>query len=180
MLLFTTQIIQWRGDATEMASASSWKKWDILLFRKLFSRFTSRCPFSGVELRGQVYPQVLICRKFGWNSWKCGYRGFDTFVYYWVSDFFLRKKKQHFWSSASVRIAEHEKSICHFQANVQWFEVVQRLMKVCSLDSSHHFYHLPLHRMRLRLWLPKVRKVNQFMLATFSKSVILRRHVVRF
>jgi len=35
-------------------------------------------------------------------------------------------------------------------------------------------------RMRLRLWLRKVRKVNQFMLATFSKSVILRRHVVRF
>ena len=35
-------------------------------------------------------------------------------------------------------------------------------------------------RMRLRLWLPKVRKVNQFMLATFSKWVILRRHVVRF
>ena len=34
-------------------------------------------------------------------------------------------------------------------------------------------------RMRLRLWLPKVRKVNQFMLATFTKSVILRRHVVR-
>jgi len=35
-------------------------------------------------------------------------------------------------------------------------------------------------RMRLCLWLSKVRKVNQFMLATFSKSVILRRHVVRF
>jgi len=35
-------------------------------------------------------------------------------------------------------------------------------------------------RMRLRLWLPKVRKVNQFKLATFSKSIILRRHVIRF
>ena len=35
-------------------------------------------------------------------------------------------------------------------------------------------------RLRLRLWLPKVRKVNKFMLATFSKSVILRRHVMRF
>jgi len=35
-------------------------------------------------------------------------------------------------------------------------------------------------RMRLRLWLPKVRKVNQFMLATFSTSPILCRHVVRF
>jgi len=35
-------------------------------------------------------------------------------------------------------------------------------------------------RTRLRLWLLKVRKVNQFMFATFSKSVILHRHVVRF
>jgi len=35
-------------------------------------------------------------------------------------------------------------------------------------------------RMRLLLWLPKLRKVNQFMLATFSTSLILRRHVVRF
>jgi len=35
-------------------------------------------------------------------------------------------------------------------------------------------------RMRVGMWLPKVRKVNQFMLVTFSKSVILRRHVVRF
>jgi len=35
-------------------------------------------------------------------------------------------------------------------------------------------------RMRVRLWLSKVRKVDQFMLATFSKSVILRKHVVRF
>jgi len=35
-------------------------------------------------------------------------------------------------------------------------------------------------RMRLRLWLSKVRKVNQFMSATFSKSVILRRHVAGF
>jgi len=35
-------------------------------------------------------------------------------------------------------------------------------------------------RMRLRFWLPKVRKVNQFMLVTFSTSLILCRHVVRF
>jgi len=35
-------------------------------------------------------------------------------------------------------------------------------------------------RMLPRLWLPKVRKVNKFMLATFSTSLILRRHVVRF
>jgi len=34
-------------------------------------------------------------------------------------------------------------------------------------------------RMRLPLWLPKARKVHQFMLATFT-SLILRRHVVRF
>jgi len=35
-------------------------------------------------------------------------------------------------------------------------------------------------RMRLRLWLSKMRMVNQFTLATFSKSVILRRHVAKF
>jgi len=35
-------------------------------------------------------------------------------------------------------------------------------------------------RMRLRLWLLKAIKVNQFMLAAFSKSVILCRAVVRF
>jgi len=35
-------------------------------------------------------------------------------------------------------------------------------------------------RMSLRLWLPKVRKVDQFMLATFSTSPILPRHLVRF
>jgi len=39
-------------------------------------------------------------------------------------------------------------------------------------------------RMRLCLWLPKVRKVNQFMLATFSTSLIIRRQahsqVLRF
>jgi len=63
-------------------------------------------------------PNVLICRKFG-------YRDFDTFVYYWVIWLFLRKK--NFWSSASVRTAEHEKSSCHFQASVHWFEAKQRL-----------------------------------------------------
>ena len=37
-------------------------------------------------------PKVLICRKFGRNSWKVGYRGFDTFVYYWVIWLFSPKK----------------------------------------------------------------------------------------
>ena len=35
---------------------------------------------------------------------------------------------QHFWFSAfGVRLAEHEKSSCHLQASVQWFEAEQRL-----------------------------------------------------
>jgi len=44
-------------------------------------------------------------------------------------------KKRHIWSSASVRLAEHEKSSCHLQAGVQWFEAEQRLTKDSSLDS---------------------------------------------
>jgi len=64
---------------------------------------------------------------------------------------------------------------------------------VCSLVKSVFFVYCVIQstvdraprsylytRVRLRLWLSKVRKVNQFMLATFSESVILRRHVVRF
>jgi len=43
-----------------------------------------------------------------------------------------------------VRLAEHEKSSWHLQAGVQCFEAEQRLTKGCSLDSSHHIYHLPL------------------------------------
>ena len=62
-----------------------------------------------------------------------------------LSDFFS-EKNYIFWSSASVHIAEHEKSSCHFQASVQWFEAEQRLKKGCSLDSSDHIYHLPLHQ----------------------------------
>jgi len=61
---------------------------------------------------------------------------------------------------------------------------------VCSLVKGGFFVYCIIHstvdraprphlytRMRLRLWLPKVRKVNQFMLATVSTSLILRRHV---
>jgi len=50
------------------------------------------------------------------------------------------------WCSASVRLAEHEKSSCYLQAGVQWFEAEQRLTKGCSLDSIQHIYHLPLHQ----------------------------------
>jgi len=46
-----------------MAGALSWKKWDILLFCKLFPRFPSRCPLSVVELRGQVHPQSFDLTK---------------------------------------------------------------------------------------------------------------------
>jgi len=65
--------------------------------------------------------------------------------------------------------------------------------RVCSLVKSVFFVYCVIQstvdraprpylyaRMRLRLWLSKVRMVNQFMLATFSKSLILRKHVVRF
>jgi len=75
---------------------------------KLFSRFMSRCPISGVELRLQVHPQ-----KF-WFVENCGEipenpgTEVSTRLYtIELSDFFIRKK--HFWSSASVSIAEHEK-----------------------------------------------------------------------
>jgi len=39
----------WNGWCTQLENL------DILLFRKFFSRFMSRCPFSGEELRGQVH-----------------------------------------------------------------------------------------------------------------------------
>jgi len=61
--------------------------------------------------------------------------------------------------------------------------------RMCGLLSSEMCFFRVLHhteyswscaRMRLRLWLLKVRMVNQFMLTTFSKSVILCRHVVKF
>ena len=45
-----------------------------------------------------------------------------------------------------MRLAEHEKSSCHLQAGVQWFDAEQRLTKSCLLDSSHHIYHLPRHQ----------------------------------
>jgi len=45
-----------------------------------------------------------------------------------------------------VRLAEHEKTSCHLQAGVQWFEAEQRPTMGCSLDSIHHIYHLPLYQ----------------------------------
>jgi len=122
------------------------EKLDILLFCKLFSRFMSRCPFSGVELRGQVHLQKFwFVENSGEIPEISGTEVSTRLFTIELSDFFS-EKKQHFWSSASVRIAEHEKSSCHFQASVQWFEDEQRLTKGCSLDSSHHIYHLPLHQ----------------------------------
>jgi len=82
----------------------------------------SRCPFpenSGTEVATRLFTIEL-------------------------SDFFLREK-QHFCLSASMRLAEHKKSSCRLQASAEWFEAGQRLTKGCSLDSSHHIYHLPLH-----------------------------------
>ena len=45
-----------------------------------------------------------------------------------------------------MRLAEHEKSSCHLQEGVQWFEAEKRLTKGFSLDTSHHIYNLPLHQ----------------------------------
>jgi len=130
----------WNGWCTQL------EKLDIFLFCKLFSRFMSRCPFSGVELRGQVNPQKFwFIGKSGEIPENPGTEVSTRLYNVEVSDFFIRKK-QHFQSSASVRIAAHKKSSCHFQASVQWFEAEQRLMKACALDSSHHIYHLPLHQ----------------------------------
>ena len=73
-------------------------------------------PFSGVELRGQVHPQkfwfVEISGEIPENS---GTEVSTRLLTIALSDIFLRKK-QHFWSSASVRIAEHEKS--------RWIQVI--------------------------------------------------------
>jgi len=50
------------------------------------------------------------------------------------------------WSSASVCLAEHEKSSSHLQAGVKSFETEQRQTKGCSLDSIHHINQLPLYQ----------------------------------
>jgi len=48
----------------------------------------------------------------------------------------------------------------------------------CIIQSA--IDHAPRSYLYTIMWLLKVRKVNQSMLATFSTSLILRRHVVRF
>ena len=122
------------------------EKSDILLLCKLFSRLMSRCPFSGVELRGQVHlKEFWFVENSGEILENSGTEVTTRLFTIGLSDFFLRKK-QRFWSSASALIAEHEISSFHFQASVQWFEADQRLTNDCSLDSSHHIYHLPLHQ----------------------------------
>jgi len=105
----------------------------------------SSCPFSGAKLRGKVHSQKFwFVENSGEIPENSGTKVSTRLFTIELSDFFIRKK--HFLSSASVRIAEHEKSSCHFQASVQWFEAEQRLTKGCSLDSSHHIYHLALHQ----------------------------------
>ena len=68
----------------------------------------SRYPFSGVELKGQEHPKkflfVEISVKISENS---GTEVSTPLFTIELSDFFIRKKQQ-VWSSASVRIAEHE------------------------------------------------------------------------
>jgi len=53
---------------------------------KLFSRFLSRCPFSGVELRGQEHP-----KKF-WFDENSGTEVSTRLFTTELSDFFLRRK----------------------------------------------------------------------------------------
>jgi len=90
----------WNGWCTQL------EKLNVLLFCKLFSKFMSRCPFSGVELRGQVNPQKLW---FVENSSEIpensGTEVSTRLFTIELSDILLQKKK-HFWSSASVRLAE--------------------------------------------------------------------------
>ena len=103
----------------------------------------SRYPFSGEELRRQVHPNSFDLSKFRSRFLKIRVRRFRHPRLLLSCLTFSPKKK--FWSSAGVRIAVHEKSSCHSQAGVQYFEAEQRSTKGCSLDSSHHIYHLSLH-----------------------------------
>ena len=101
-----------------------------------------RLKSAGEELRGKCTPKSFDLSKIR-AKFLQRFRHVCLLLSYLT---FFSEKKQDFWSSASVRIAEHEKSSCHFQASVQWFEAEQRPTKGCSLDSSHHIYHLPLHQ----------------------------------
>jgi len=78
----------------------------------------SRYPSSGVELRGQVQPQKFwFVEKSGEVTENLCTEVLTPLFTIELSDFFLQKKK-HFWSSAIVRLAEHETSSCHLQAGV--------------------------------------------------------------
>ena len=132
----------WNGWYTQL------ENWIFCFFVNCFQGL-SRCPFNGVELRGQVHLQKFwFIENSGEIPENSGTEVSTRLFTIELSDFFLRKK-QHFWSSASVRIAEHEKSSFQFQASIQWFEAEQRLTKGCSLASSHHNYHLPLHQIAI-------------------------------
>jgi len=132
-----------------MAGALSWKNWIFCFFVNFFQglyRAVHMWPFSGAELRGKVPPKSFDLSKIWVKFLKIRVQRFrHVFLLLSYLTFFF-EKKQRFLSSASVRITEHEKSSCHFQASVQWFEAEQRLTKGCSLDPSHRIYHLPLHQ----------------------------------
>jgi len=104
----------------------------------------SRCPFSGVKLRGQEHPKKFLFVEFSVKiSENSGTEVSTPLFNIELPEIFLHEKK-YFLSSASMRLTEHEKFSCHLQVGVQWFEAEQRLTKGCLLDSSHHVYHLPL------------------------------------
>jgi len=59
---------------------------------------------------------------------------------------------------------------CHVKSAFFVYCVIKRIVDHAP---RRYFYA----RTRLRLWLPKARKINQFMLAGFFKSLILRTKV---
>ena len=75
-----------------MAGALSWKNW-IFCFFVNFLRFMSLCPFSGVELRGQVHPQKFcFVENSGEIPENSGTEVSTRLFSVELSDFFLRKK----------------------------------------------------------------------------------------
>jgi len=77
----------WNGWCTQL------EKLDILLFCKLFSRLMSRCPFSGVELRGHVHLQKFWFVESSGEIPEISRTEVSTRLFTTeLSDFLLRKK----------------------------------------------------------------------------------------
>ena len=72
------------------------------VFCKLFSKFMSRCPFSGVELRGKAHLQKFDLSKIRVKFLKIREQRFRH-ICLLLSYLTFFSKKKHFWSSARVR-----------------------------------------------------------------------------